>query len=190
MRNFCPQCNISVEGIFPTQCPNCSLNINTLSGSATSDYSQKKWNEHTTLLSGSTVPLFGKTFNASFDYNGVAKIPDLIQFGLTYGDRTTMPGSRGGNNNLVIVAYTPEIIGSGSAIHYPNLVPCSGIVIMSPNSKNHVHSFPAIDEWVQQKFSNLKSFCKNCGVEIGFGVPVCNDCYRKYDSDWQKLLHS
>ncbi len=190
MRNQCPQCNGWVDGIFPTQCPFCSLNINTLSGSATSNFANNKWQQHTTLLSGTTVPLFGKTFNASFDYNGLAKLTDLLQFALTYGDRTTIPDSRGINNNLIIVAYTPEVIGSGSAIHYPALVPCSGVMVMSPNSQIYAHSFPVIDEWVQNTIPIQTSFCRICASETGFGVPVCNNCYIENDWDWQKLLSS
>ena len=189
MRNRCPQCNNWIEGIFPQQCPYCSLNINTLSGSATSNFSQNKWHEHSTLLSGSTVPLFGKTFNASFDFNGVEKLTDLIQFALTYGERTTILDSRGINNNQVILAYYPEVIGSGSAIHYPSLVPCSGVLLMSPNSQEYAHSFPVIDEWVQNNFPSMKSKCNICGCETGFGVAVCNECYEKYGCGWQKLLH-
>jgi hypothetical protein len=120
----------------------------------------------------------------------VAKLTDLLQFALTYGDRTTKPDSRWINNKLVIVAYTPEVIGSGSAIHYPSLVPCSGVMLMSPNSQVYAHSFPVIDEWVQKTFPTQKSICRICGSETGFGVPVCNNCYLKNGWDWQKLLSS
>jgi hypothetical protein len=188
MHSFCPKCNTRVEGIFPTHCPACSFNIDALAGLNMSADQRDKWREHTDLLSGSAVALYNKEFNASFNYNGVANLPDIVQFTITFGDRATTLDRRGRHSNQVILAYLPEIIGSGSAIHYPSLVPCSGVMLISPGSQNYAHSYPIIDEWVQRKFPTQKSFCRMCARETGFGVPICNECYEQYDMDWRKLM--
>jgi hypothetical protein len=147
-----------------------------------------KWKEHTDLLYSGSVPLYGKQYNASFNYNGVADLEDMIRFTLTFGDTATIKDSRGINDTKVILAYFPEIFGSGSATHYHQLVACSGLMVMSPSSFNYSHAFSVIDEWIQNTFPGWQSTCRLCNEPTDFGQPICAKCYSSGNNKWTDLL--
>jgi len=86
MDSICPRCNQTIKGVFPNSCPYCGFTIDALAGRGTSSFQQKKWKEHTELLYGGTVSLFGKEYNASFDYKGIANLDDMVRFAITFGD--------------------------------------------------------------------------------------------------------
>jgi hypothetical protein len=132
--------------------------------------------------------LYGKQYNASFNYNGVAKLEDMVRFTITYGDKAIIKDSRGIYDNEVMLAYFPEVLGSGSAVQYHQMVPCSGLMLMSPGSFDYSHAFPVIDDWVQATFPNWQSVCRLCGKPTDFGQPVCTDCYTSGNNQWTLLL--
>ena len=143
-RSTCPSCKEIIAGPFRLECPHCLFNIRGLVGQGTSDFQRRKWDQHTDILQGRDVHLYDKDFNASFDYNGHVLMTDLVRFTISYGDRAELPSPRGNHYNPVILAYIPEIIGSGTAIHYTGTVPCSGVCLISPQSVDYSHSFPVI----------------------------------------------
>ena len=188
MESECPNCHSTSKGVFPVRCPNCDFNIDGLVGRSTSSFQEKKWKEHTQLLYGDTIDLHEKEFNASFDYKGIAHIDELIRFTITFGDKATILDARGIHSNQIILSYFPEPIGRGTAIHYHQLVPCSGLMVISPQSEEYAHAFPVLDEWVHDKFQNGKSHCRLCKRETDFGQPICSDCYTRRSMDWEALM--
>lgn len=188
MNCSCPRCNMTINGVFPHSCPSCGFSVSTLAGQGTSSFQQKNWKEHTDLLYGGTVGLYGKKYNASFNYKGVANLEDMVRFTITYGDTATIKDSRGIHDTQVILAYFPEVLGSGSAIYYHQMVPCSGLMVMSPSSLDHSHVFPVIDDWVQGTFPGRQSSCRLCGRPTDFGQPICADCYASGNNQWTELL--
>jgi hypothetical protein len=188
MPSYCPACNHEVQGAFPAQCPNCPFNVKALAGQGTSSFQKKNWNQHADILYGRNVGLYGKRFNTSFDHNGQAALDDLVRFTITYGDRVNVPTRN--NQTPAIVAYIPDIIGSGTSIHNPGLVPCSGIVLMSPHSTDYAHAYPMLDQWLQTAFPNVVSHCRVCGAATTVGQPVCAACYVDLGLDWQTLLNN
>jgi hypothetical protein len=112
----------------------------------------------------------------------------IVRFTLTYGDKTTLQAARGNHQNQIVIAYIPERIGSGTAVHFPGTVPCSGICLISPQSDNYGHSFPVIDEWVQNTFSGRQSSCRICGQVTDFAQPICSTCYSEQHFDWRNYL--
>lgn len=183
----CPKCKGAIQGPFPPTGHNCGFNILGLAGIGTSSFQQKKWNQHTGILYGRNVSLYGKEFNASFDYNGYAQLKDLVQFTIMYGDRAQLPSTHGNHTNDVILSYVPEVIGSGTSIHSPGNVPCSGLCLISPGSSQYAHSFPVLDEWVQQQLNGHSSSCRICGGATSFAQPICAQCYRQH-GDWRLLV--
>ena len=189
IQTSCPKCGYSFIGPFPSRCPNCPFDISALAGRGTTSFQMRKWNKHTDLLQGRDIQIQpGEIYNASFDYNGQANLDDLVRFTITFGDRTSLPSSRGNYLNPIIVAYTPEQIGAGTAIHFPGTVPCSGICLISPQSENYAHSFPVIDDWVQKTFAGTTSHCRVCNAITFFGQSICANCYGKYDRGWKTFL--
>lgn len=188
MDSICPRCKKTIKGVFPSICPECGFTIDDLAGRGTSSFQQKNWQQHTELLYGGTISLFGKEYNASFDYKGVAKLDEMVRFTITYGDRALINDSRGINQNPIIVSYFPEPIGSGTAIHYHQLVACSGLMLISPHSFDYAHAFPVIDDWMKATFPGWKSNCKLCGTETDFGQPICAKCYNNGNNQWTELL--
>ena len=184
----CPRCKHTVQGAFPVKCPSCEFSLSSIAAGGSTRWQQKKWGEHTDLLSGRQVSLHGKTHNASFDYKGVAKLEDLLRFTLTFGDRIELPSPRGNHNNPVIITYIPEPIGSGTNICNPSLVPCSGVCLISPQSSEWVHTFPVMDDWVQNKFASHTSSCRLCGHQTAFAHPICARCYTECNGDWMLYL--
>jgi len=183
----CPKCGNNSEAPFQNKCSFCGFNIDHLIGIRLSNHQQKKYEKHTSLLRGEGIALDDGEYNASFDHNGDANLVDLINFTISYGDRGQIPDSRGIYSNEAIVAYVPEIVGSGTSIYDRNCVPCSGICIISPQSYEYGHSFPTLDDWVTNNFSG-KSSCRYCGNQTDFGQPFCADCYNKCNIDWRQML--
>ena len=189
MKSNCPRCKATINGVFPHKCPQCGFDVSSLAGHGTSSFQQIKWKEHTDLLYGDSVSLYGKTYNASFNYKGVADLEDMVRFTITYGDSATIKDARGIHDTPIILSYFPEVMGSGSAIHYHQMVGCSGLMVMSPSSFNYAHAFPVIDDWVQATFHDWKSKCKLCGRDTDFGQPICADCYASGHNKWTDLLN-
>lgn len=184
----CPSCNASVSAPFPTHCPYCAFNIDGLAGLGTSSFQARKDQQHRDLLFGRNVSLYNKQFNASFDYYGIAELPDIVRFAISYGDRTTVLSTHGNHPTPLIVSYIPAVIGSGTSIYNPGNLPCSGICLMSPASVNYSHSFPVLDDYVRTAFNGLSGACRACGVATGFAQPFCSVCYQQQSFDWKKWL--
>ncbi|MCY3016296.1 MAG: hypothetical protein NT171_16610 [Planctomycetota bacterium] len=173
---------------FPTRCPYCAFTIDGLTGMGTSSFQSRKDQQHRDLLFGRSVNLYGKQFNASFDFYGNAELPDVIRFAISYGDRTTVMSTHGNHPTLLIVSYIPAVIGSGNSIYSPGNLPCSGICLMSSASMNYSHSFPVLDDYVRSMFNGLSGACHACGVTTGFAQPFCSTCYQRQSFDWKKWL--
>lgn len=185
----CPKCGNSISGVFPNQCPYCDFNLDALAGKGTTSFQVLKWQKHSDLLQGQNIQLGpGEVYNASFNYNGYAKLDDIVRFTITYGDRVTLPAAHGKYQNPVIISYIPEQLGAGTAIHFPGTVPCSGICLVSPQSDIYAHSYPVIDQWVQETFPGASSDCRICGASTAFGQPICEKCYAERDSSWENFL--
>src|SRR4051812_47932579 len=161
---ICPSCGGTIHGAFGTSCPHCPLTVGPLAGRGTTDYQVRKWNEHTDILQGRDIQLYGRgSYNASFDYNGYAKIDDAVRYAITYGDRAYIQQPGRPHKTLYIAAYLHEQIGAGTAIHFPGTVPCTGIVLVSANSGGWGHSHPFIEEWANRTFAGQISHCRTCG---------------------------
>jgi hypothetical protein len=184
----CPRCGTSVPGVFPIQCPNCDFSIDSLAGRGTSDFQKQKWLEHTDILQGRNIGPYGKELNASFDFRGHAKLDDLVRFTITFGDTRVITSPRGSHATKMAVAYFPEVIGSGTSLHFPGRVACSGLALMSPQSLDYAHSFPILDLWVQKEFGHLSSNCRLCGRPTPFGQPLCEKCHSERGMDWESML--
>lgn len=183
----CPDCRNPVRLPFPSQCPHCDFNIAGLAGRGTSAFQARKYTQHTDILFGRNIELYGKQYNASFDYNGSASLDDLVRFTLSYGDRATIQPANRPFSTEYIVAYVPEVIGSGTSIIDAGPTPCSGVALISPASEEFSHSFPVIDTFVESTFGNRSGSCKSCGTPVGFGFPFCQACYFNI-GDWHTLL--
>jgi hypothetical protein len=187
--SVCPKCQKQVLGPFPDHCPHCSFNLLALTGLGTTSFQVSNWAKHSALLQGKNIPLAkNQIYNASFDFNGFANLKDIVRFTITYGDRVDLQSSQGGHINPAIVAYIPETLGAGTAIHFPGTVPCSGICLVSPHSDAYAHSYPIIDDWVKATFPNSRSYCRLCGSLTAFGQPICENCYTKKGSDWKNFI--
>ncbi len=187
----CPRCERVSTGPFGHSCQGagCGFTIDDLSGQSTQQWIISKDQQHRELLSTGRVSLFNKKYNASFDYNGVAKLTDLVRFAITYGSRTTIPRCHGTETTAVILAFVPEIIGSGLSIYDKGLLPCSGVVLMSAGSYGHGHSYPALQRYVTQEFGSLKDVCKACGnAQTDFGQPFCPRCYYDHQINWTHII--
>jgi len=184
---ICPACGDRQNAPFTVPCPTCGFAIDHLTGIKLSDYQKKKRGEHDDLLHGRSIELHGKEYNASFDHNGDASLLDLLRFTISFGHRSVLPSSRGHYMNPVIVAYTPEVIGSGTSIYTPGLLPCSGICVVSPASYEFGHPYPVIQDWVQTTFGSIRTTCPYCGKPTEFGQPFCPECYAAM-GDWRTLL--
>src|SRR4051794_30335622 len=91
IKSQCPACKKLVDGVFPSTCPHCGFSIDALANRGTSDFQKNKTGKHTDLLYGRNIHLDKKEeFNASFDFNGAAKLDELVRFAITYGDWTTV----------------------------------------------------------------------------------------------------
>ena len=183
----CPRCKKVAPGPFGNSC-HCGFTIDDLSGKSTEQWIIGKDKQHRELLTYGTVTLFKKEYNASFTHDGIVKLTELVRFCITFGSRTTVNSAHGGHPTDIILAFVPEVIGSGTSIIERGLVPCSGIVLMSPGSMNHGHSFPALQSYVTNTFASLKDACKECGKPTDFGQPFCADCYTQHTIDWLTLI--
>jgi hypothetical protein len=168
---MCAVCNFTTDHLLTSLSPQALL----------------KMQKHTELVGGS-ISLHGNHFNASYDYYGILSLPQLIRYAVSYGHRSSIPSSRGSHRNNVIVAYVPEIIGSGRSIYNDDYLACSGVCIISPNNISHGHSFPVLDQWVEQIFCGIGGTCFRCGTSTPFGHPLCSICFGEDGSDWRKPL--
>jgi hypothetical protein len=187
----CPRCGHESSGPFGHSCQGtgCGFTIDDLSGQSTQQWIAKKDQEHLELLTTGSVSLFGKEYNTSFDYNGVAKLTDLVRFAITYGSRTTVSACRNTKTTSLILAFVPEIIGSGLSIYHSGLLPCSGLVLMSAGSYGHGHSYPVLQTYVTSEFGSLKDVCKACGkAQTDFGQPFCHKCYCDHQINWMNTI--
>ena len=186
----CPSCGKEFLAPFSGCCSNCGFSIDHLTGKCLSDFGRGKALKHTEPPKGTPISLEDGQYNAFFNYNGEAKLEYLVKFAISYGDRDILPPASGRRHeNPIIVSYIPEIIGSGTSIYNRNLLPCSGICVISPHSYEHGHPFPVIDNWVNEKYSCKITKCKFCGEEdTGFGQPFCVKCYNKYNINWENMV--
>lgn len=184
----CPSCSAVVQGPFTGVCPDCGFNDKHLTGIQTSSFQSRKWHEHNDLLTGNTISLYGKTYNASFDQFGNQSLQEIIRYGITFGTRTTLAASRGNHINQVIVSYIPAIIGSGITAYTTGVYACSGICIISPQQYQFGHPFPILDSWVSQSFPNATTNCTVCGAPTQFGYAFCANCHTRYGKNWLDLV--
>ena len=143
--------------------------------------------KHRGLVLNGTVELGngpGK-FNASFDSNGLASHDKLIRFTVAFGHRTQISSGPGRPANKMIVAYVPEIIGSGVSKYHVGMTPVSGMCILSPASPVWGHTFPVMDQWMTQKAPTTPWKCATCPNCVYFGQVFCPACYQAHGSDWR-----
>ncbi len=184
---ICPKCHNIVTAPFPIECPLCGFSLEHLIGFPSPD-TIKKRDKHTELLTKGSISLHGGEFNASFDYYGLLSLPDLVRYTVSYGHRSELPSVHGGHQNPIIVAYLPEIIGSGISQYNKHYGACSGVCIISPGSERWGHPYPVLDEWVQNQCSTKIGKCFLCDLPTPFGHTICAGCYEKVGSDWRTFL--
>lgn len=184
----CYNCGHTSGSPISYPCSNCGIDVSHLDGTSLSTWNQRKWSEHTSLLTGAYIPLHGKEWNCSFDLVGYSKISKIVEYTLNYGQWFSLPHR--GNTNPVCLTFIPEIIGSGVSTHYATLdsQPVSGCCIISPKSLQYGHPFPVLYDWVSTTFAGQSSSCRLCGTATQVGLTVCWNCYSKNDNDWTKLL--
>lgn len=188
---LCPKCGSANPIPFQGVCGNnCGFNLNHLAGKTLSAHQVKKKLKHNELIYGDTISLYGGEFNASFIHSEESHLDGLVRYAISFGDRATVPSPRGKHQNPVIVAFTPQTVGSGtSTVIYPKQVPCSGVCIISPASKEWGHPFPVMDEWVRSALPDLGKKCPGgCGSDLGFGIPFCGACFAARGGNWQALI--
>jgi hypothetical protein len=171
-------------------CPDCGFSLEHLAGKRLSGFQQEKREKHSDLLLGREIRLHGTDYNASFDSYGDANLEDLVRFALSYGHRAKLPSKGGRAENEVVLAFIPEVIGSGVSkydISY-DPVPCSGVGILSPASETYGHGFPTLDAWVNEVFTQEKGFCVGCGAPTAFGHSICYECYAGKGGDWKNFV--
>jgi hypothetical protein len=172
---------------FALACPSCGFTLAHLIGSSSPETQSKK-DKHTELLTVGSISLHKGEFNASFDYYGFLSLPDLVRYTVSYGHHSTVPSPRGDQDNPVIVAYVPEVIGSGISRYNTDYMPCSGICIISPGSERWGHPYPILDQWTKKQFTNALGVCFLCATPTPFGHTLCSACYAKQGSDWRRFL--
>ncbi len=183
----CPNCNTPVLSPFLIKCPYCAFDLTHLVGNL-SPQGQNKRIKHTELLTSGTIQLHKGEYNASFDHYGLQNLEELVRYALSYGHHATVKSPRGNHQNPVIVAYIPEIIGSGVSRYSADYLPASGICIISPSSVQWGHPYPMLDGWAQKEFNGLVGSCFRCGAVTPFGQTVCTKCYGEIGSNWKSLL--
>lgn len=186
----CFNCSYTSSSPFHYPCPSCRISLDHLDRTTESGPQRSKWDEHLDLIYGRSISLYGKDCNCSYDSIGYAKIRHIVEFTAHYGQKLRLPANRGPHINDVLVAFIPEIIGSGISNHYPTLDnhPSSGCCIISPLSITYGHSFPVLYDWIIQKWPSTTYLCKKCNKPTHIGLPFCSECYSKYGGDWTKFL--
>lgn len=160
-----------------------------MAGAPISSFQVKNWGQHSDLLAGRNIQLYGKQYNASFDFAGKANLQDLVRFTITFGSSGIVPGRNGRADCQTMLAYVPQTIGSGVMQAAPSInVPCSGICLLSYTSVDYKHSYPVLDDWVRQTFTGQTATCRECGEVTGFGHCICSNCYLKSNWDWTNYL--
>lgn len=188
IESVCPHCASVIPGPFPVECPHCDFHVRMLADMGTTRFQRKKWREHSDILQGVDIQLYGKTWNASFDHRGYANLQEIVRFALTYGDGGYVTSAHGDRRTPVIGVYIPEIIGSGTGLYQTGSLSCSGVCIISPGSTEWAHTYPVLDPWVQQHFGEALSVCRFCGAETAWGQPICGRCYDRYGAPWTEFL--
>jgi len=183
----CPKCNTTLVAPFLVACPACGFTLGHLLGQPSPEGEAKQL-KHNELLTSGSISLYGGELNASFDYYGFLSLPDLVRYTVSYGHHATVPSPRGHHHNPVVVAYVPEIIGSGVSRYSTDYNPCSGLCIISPGSERWGHPFPVLEQWVQQQFPGVQGTCAVCGANTPFGHTLCHEHYANLTGDWRKLL--
>lgn len=186
----CLKCGKTSMKPMSYPCFSCGFDIDHLTGIKLSQFQVRKWDEHSQLITGQNISLFGKEYNCSFDYNGISNISDLVTYTINYGTDVNIPSNRGAHVNPVKISFIPEIIGSGTSVYYNagDTFPCSGCCVISPVSIDYGHPFPILRDWVIQEFGTQKSTCFICGKDVDFGLSICNECYEKKGGDWHEFL--
>jgi len=187
---LCVQCHEKLEAPFRGTCPHCGFSLQHLFGKKLSDFQKQKRDKHCDLLFGRKIQLHGSNYNASFDSYGDANLEDLMRFTLSYGHHAKLPSRGGRHENEIVLAFIPDIIGSGISVYDTDYQPltCSGVAVISPASQDYGHGFPVLDDWVHQTFKTEEGFCVSCGALTAFGHPLCHKCYEARGSDWLKFL--
>ena len=180
----CPKCNGEIEGIFKLKCPICGFSIEHLVGIETNEFLNSKWNKHGLQDGIKKIPL-GNGPNAYFNFFGIANIIDLVRYTISFGDSGKLPYRKGYNE--VKFCYFPQSIGDGYMTADNSLIPCSGLMIISPKSLIYGHSFPVISEWENARFGNIKGHCIRCDSETSFGQTICSNCY-KNGFNWREIV--
>lgn len=173
------------------RCPNplCGCDYGYIANPISAEAIEKK-DKHEELVTFGTLS-FGDgpgKFNASFDFNGVASKDKLVRFALAFGHRTRISSGPGRIPSDVVLAYVPEIIGSGVSKFWSGNLACSGICVISPASEQWAHPFPAMDSWVRSKNPGRAWKCTTCPNPVPFGHAFCSDCYARHGSDWRTFL--
>jgi hypothetical protein len=187
LRSTCPVCGHLYDGPVSLKCPGCGLDLRSFAWQGTNALQRKSWLQHSDLLRGRDIQFYGKEFSASFDYSGLASLPEMLRFVASFGCDAQMQG-RGGHLNTIRVAYFTGSIGLGTHSSYMTPEPCAGIGIISPSSSTHGHVSPILKDWVVGRFSNLSSQCIKCGKLTEFGVVLCGECVSSTGFYWRDLL--
>jgi hypothetical protein len=184
----CFSCGFTSTRPITYPCQVCGQGIEHLDGTSLSAWNKSHWKQHTSLLTGSAIPLEGKEYQGSFDTVGYSKMSKLVEFTLNYGQWFTVKNR--GHTNHVCLSFVPEIIGSGVSIYLPpnEIQPASGFCLMSPQSKKHGHPYPVLDDWVSQKFSGIQGHCRLCGKSTQAGRTICLKCFAENENDWMRFL--
>jgi hypothetical protein len=187
---LCVGCRRKLDAPFPEVCPHCGFSIEHLAGKKLSDFQKQKKDKHSDLLLGREIQLHGSNYNASFDNYGDASLEDLMRFTMSYGHHARLPRKGGRPENEIVVAFIPDIIGSGVSIYDVTYAPvaCSGVAIISPASETYGHGFPALDDWVRDNFKTENGSCVSCRTQTTFGHPLCHKCYESKGLDWRNFL--
>jgi hypothetical protein len=185
--SICPKCNRNHGFVFPESC-SCGFNLTGLIGLGTSSFQVEKFKQHTDLLYGTDINLYGKDLNCSFTTTGFSDLFMITRFALTFGERAELPSRSGRFHNDVVVCYIPEIIGYGTTPTFGTSIPVSGCCLISPASETYAHSFPAFNIWIGSSFDSKTSNCRSCGNNVPFAEPFCSSCLPKYRPDWRSMF--
>jgi len=182
----CMHCGAKVYGVYPIVCDKCGYSIDYLSGVSTSAFQQDKFWKHTEISRTGSLSIGKHGPIGSFTMLGVSILSDMVRYALTYGSTGKTTNGRGDATNFC-ACYFPEVIGSGILPGHSLLVPCSGLMIISPQSQDWGHPFPMLDEWQQKNVPYQDGRCQFCNKSIDFGQTICQDCYHP-GFDWRTTL--
>jgi len=186
----CPICKNPLPAPVGDTCLICTNSYEFLWNPSPHSFGAEKLDDHSVIVRAEPLCLKpGRTYQSSFDAWGYENRKDLARFAISYGH--SGQANFGSKDYEVRVAYIPEILGSGISAHQFTVgpTPCSGILLLSPNSILYGHPYPILDVWVQQKFGTVQKSCLACGCAVSFGHPMCSQCYASIAAnDWRKLM--